>query len=182
MNNYYKDNMEIKIMEAFTSMKSDQEIEMPNVEDELSKLLIKKNKQTKNHWRKTAASVAAIVTVCCIAVAAIINNAIMVSDDNKAEATENVCMPEVENALSVPADSAMSMPRIAAFDNAELCEIMDSISNIYKVEVVFINEDVKHLHLHFKFCTDDELNDVIQNMNMFEKINIKEKEGRLEVE
>lgn len=174
--------MEIKIMETFTSMKSDQEIGMPNVEDELSKLLRKKNKQTKNHWRKIAASVAATVTVCCIAVAAIINHGMMASDGNKAEVTEKVCMPEANNTLIVPVDTALTVPRIATFDNAELCEIMDSISNIYKVEVVFANEEVKHLHLHFKFCTADKLNDVIQHLNMFEKINIKEKEGILEVE
>lgn len=182
MNKNYKDNMEIKIMEAFTSMKSDQEIGMPDVEDELSKLLRNRDKQAKNHWRKTAASVVAIITVCCIAVAAIINHGIIASDVNKAEATENVFLPEAKNALSIPADTAMTMSRIVAFDNAELCEIMDSISKIYKVEAVFVNEDAKHLHLHFKFYTDDRLNDVIQNLNMFEKINIKEKEGILEVE
>lgn len=163
-------------------MKSDQEIGMPDVEDELSELLRKRNKQAKNHWRKVAASVAAVVTVCCIAVAAIVNHVIMAYDEDKAEVTGNVFMYGVENEASVTEDTVMTTSRVVAFDNAELCEIMDSISNIYKVEVGFVNEEVKHLHLHFKFCTDDKLNDVISNLNMFEKISIKEKEGRLEVE
>lgn len=163
-------------------MKSDQEIGMPDVESQLSELLRKKNKQTKNYWRKIAASIAIIFAVSCIAIAAIINHEIMASDENKPEATENEFMPEAKNTLSVPADTALAMPRIVAFDNAELCEIVDSIAGIYKLEVVFINEEVKHLHLHFKFRTDDKLNDVIQNLNMFEKINIKDKEGILEVE
>lgn len=182
MNKNYKDDMEIRIMEAFTSMKSDQEIGMPDVEAELSELLRKKNMQTKNHWRKIAASVTAIITVCCIGVAAIINHGAMVSNENKIDVTENTYTEEAKNALTVSADTALTMSRIVAFDNAELCEIMDSINNIYKVKVVFNNEEVKHLHLHFKFCTDDKLNDVIQSLDMFEKINIKEKEGKLEVE
>lgn len=174
--------MEIKIMEAFTSMKSDHEIGMPNIEDELSKLMIKRNKQTMNHWRKIAASVAAIVTVCCIAMAAIINHITMVSDESKADITENTFTTEAKNTQTIPVDTTLALQHIVAFDNAELFEIMDSLNNTYKVEVVFNNEEVKHLHLHFKFCTGDKLNDIIQNLNMFEKINIKQTDGKLEVE
>lgn len=183
MNKNNKDNMEIKIMEAFTSMKSDQEIGMPDIEDELSKLMIRRNRQTMmNHWRKIAASVATIVTVCCIAVAAIINHRTMVSDENKADITENTFTTKARNTQAIPVDTTLAMPRLVALDNAELCEIMDSLNNIYKVEVVFNNEEVKHLHLHFKFCTGDKLSEVIQNLNMFEKINIKQTDGKLEVE
>lgn len=174
--------MELKIMEAFTSMKQDKEIGMPNIEDELSKVLAKRNKRVVSNWRKIAVSVAVIVTICSIAVATIINHRISVSNQIKSDVSRNIVATESRNTQSIPENPSLTVSHVVSFDNAELSEIMDSIGNVYKIEFVFVNEEIKHLHLHFKFDTSDTLNDIIQNLNMFERINIKEKEGILEVE
>ena len=56
MNKNHKDNMELKIMEAFTSVKSDKEIGLPNVEEELAKLMARKNKRRVIFFRKIVPS------------------------------------------------------------------------------------------------------------------------------
>lgn len=182
MNVNYKDDMEIKIMEAFASVKSDQEIGMPDVEEELSKIMVNRNKQDRKHWRNIAAAVAVIVTASCIAVAAIINNRASSLDEFKLDTAMSPLSTQPGEEQVISADTTVSMPHMVTFENAELNEIMDSIDNIYNVEVVFMNDDVRHLHLHFKFDANAKLSNVVQNLNMFDKINIKEKEGKLEVE
>lgn len=130
-------------------------------------------------------SMAIIFAASCIAVAAIIEHqtiAAFLSEKSKTDVSENSITKGQYIKQTISTDTTIIKPHVVAFDNAELCEIMDSINNIYKVKVVFNNEEVKHLHLHFKFCTDDKLNDVIQSLDMFEKINIREKEGILEIE
>lgn len=180
-----RDDIELKIMEAFTSVKSDKEIGMPDIEKEFSTITAKQNKSSQNSLRKIAAVAAIIIAISCIAVAAIINRKTIVnifSNRNKIEISRDAFTIVQDDALAVPTDTTLAKSRMIAFENAELCEIMDSINNVYNTNVVFKNEDIKHLHLHFCFNTDEKLNDVIISLNMFEKINIRLKDKKLEVE
>lgn len=178
-----KDDMDIEVMEAFTSMKSDQEIGMPDVDEELAKLKAVRVKPHVSPFRTIAASVAIIVAVSSIAVAAVVNReaiANFFAGDNT---------PVAENAAAIPAelqivpnDTIMVTPGVVMFENNELVEIMTSISNGYKKEVVFKTEAVKHIHLHFQYNTEEKLEQVLQSLNMFEKISVKLNNNKLEVE
>lgn len=176
--------MEIKIMETFTSMKSDQEIGMPNVEEELIKLMARKNRRRVVFFRKMAASIAFAVAICGIAIAAIVNHG-AISDffSGKANSIAEEKLMRISNDLTIiPSDTVTITSGVMMFENSELADIMQSISNAYKKEVVFKNEELKHVHLHFQYNTEDKLEQVLQSLNMFEKINVKFNDDKLEVE
>lgn len=184
MNKNHKDSMEIKIMEAFTSMKSYQEIGMPNVEEELAKLMARKNRRRVVFFRKMAASIAFAVAICGIAVAAIVNHGAIPSFFfGKTNSIAEEKQMRISNDLTIiPSDTVTVTSGVVMFENSELADIMLSISNAYKKEVVFKNEELKHVHLHFQYKTEDKLELVLQSLNMFEKINVKLNDDKLEVE
>lgn len=180
-----KDNIGFEVMEAFTSMKSDQDIGMPNVEQELAKLKAKRNSQSVSAFRKIAASIAIVLAISGIAVAAIINHQAIYSlltdnDSNTISETSTAIIPN--ELLITPSDTVVVKPGVVMFENAELDEIMTSISNNYKIEVVFKKEELKHLHLHYQYNTEDKLEQVLQTLNSFEKINVNNNKGKLEVQ
>lgn len=175
----HKDNMEIEIMEAFTSMKSDREIGMPDIEQELAKLTERMETRASSLSRKIASTIAVLVAISGIAVAAVVNHQAIVNffSGNK-ETTVSA-----ENRLqSTTSDSIAATPKVVKFENSELAEIMSSISNTYKTDVTFKDVEKKHIHLHFQYYTSDKLEQVIISLNMFEKIDVKLVDGKLEVE
>lgn len=171
--------MNQEIMEAFTSMKSDQEIGMPDIEQELVRVKAQHQaRRPKSMWRKVAASVAVIVTVCGLALAAVVYRASV----QPAEPTAAVEAPSVPaELLIVPNDSVETPSGIIRFDNAELVDIMTSISNAYQREVVFSDEQKKHIRLHFQYNTTYPLTKVVEALNTFEKIQVSCNDKRLEV-
>lgn len=184
MNKDHKDNMELKIMEAFTSMKSNQEIGMPNVEEELARLLARKNRRRVVFLRKIAASIVFAVVICGIAVAAIVNHGAI--PDFFSDKTNNIAEEEQMripyDQTIIPSDTVTVTSGVVMFENSELADIMQGISNAYKKEIVFKNEELRHVHLHFQYNTEDKLELVLQGLNMFEKINVKLDDDKLEVE
>lgn len=178
-----KDELELELMEAFTSTKSDQEIGMPDVEHELSQVMARRR---GNGWpfRKVAVSVAIVVAVTGMAVAAVVKYAGMshLFTGTKTTQMARASLGEVPvDLLIVPSDTIAVKPGMVRYDNAELVEIMTSLSNTYRKEVVFRKEELKHLHLHFQYSTEDKLEQVLQSLNMFEKITVKLNDGILEV-
>lgn len=171
-------------MEAFTSMKSDQEIGMPNVEKELAKLMVRKKRQRVVFFRKLAASIAFAVAVCGITVAAIVNHGAIPEffSDKTKDIAEEKQMGIPNDLTIIPSDTVTVTSGVVMFENSELADIMQSISNAYKKEVVFKNEELRHVHLHFQYNTEDKLEQVLQSLNMFEKINVKLNDDKLEVE
>ena len=173
------DNMEIEIMEAFTSMKSDREIGMPDIEQELAKLTVGRYAHGSTFLSKIASTIAILVAISGIAVAAIVNHQAIANFFSGYKET----IVSAENRLkSITSDSIAATPKVIEFENSELAEIMNSIGNTYKTDVRFKEEEKKHIHLHFQYNTSDKLDQVIFSLNMFEKINIKLVDGKLEVE
>lgn len=179
-----KDDMELEVMEAFASTKSDEEIGMPDVEQELTLLKARKNQTHISPFRQIAASVILVLAIGGIAVAAVANRQAIadffVHSDVSAE--KQVAEIVSDNLRITPSDSIVVNPGVIMFENAELVEIMTSISNSYKVEVIFRDEALKSLHLHFQYNTDDKFDLILESLNMFEKIRIKMNDGKLVVE
>lgn len=165
-------------MEAFTSMKSDREIGMPDIEQELAKLTGAEKKHAPSLLRKIASTLTILVAISGIAVAAVNHQAIVnFFTGNKDSAVS------MENRLqSNASDSIAAKSKVVKFENSELAEIMSSIGNTYKTEVTFKDVEKKHIHLHFQYYTSDKLEQVIISLNMFEKIDVKLVDGKLEVE
>ncbi len=157
---------------------------MPNVEDELAKLMARKNRQRVISFRRIAAAIATVLAISGIAIAAIVNRGV-ISDfyysNNKSIVAEK--QAKISNEVTIiPSDSVTIASGVMMFEDSELADIMLSISNAYKKEVVFKNEELKYIHLHYHYNTDDKLEHVLQSLNMFEKINVKLNNDKLEVE
>ena len=170
--------MEIEIMEAFTSIKSDQEIGMPDVEHELARLKARRNVPSVSPFRKIAATIAIVVAISGIAVAAVVNHqAITNFFTGNRTSVEAEAQPQL-----APSDTIPAKPKVVKFANSELEEIMTSIGCNYGKSVIFKKEELKHVHLHFQYDTSEKLERVILCLNMFEKIKIRLNGDKLEVE
>lgn len=181
------DNIEFELMEAFTAEKSDKDIGMPDIEQELAMVKEKHSRQTFLPMRKIAASVAVIMALGGITLAAVVNsdriaqfftheNEVPVSNVTKTSVTKN------SDLIIMPSDTVVVQKGDIIFDDTCLADIMTSISNNYHVNVEFSNKELKTIRLHFRYNTSDSLEDVIKTLNMFEKIKVRYDNEKLEVE
>lgn len=97
---------------------------------------------------------------------------------------EQVSVPDLApaNLMIIPNDSVPRPSGVVTFDNHELADILTSICNAYRVEIVFKDEEQKHIRLHFSYDTKDRLADVIESLNTFEKFRLELKDDKLKVE
>ena len=62
---------------------------------------------------------------------------------------------------------------IRTFENAELQQILQELSDFYHVGVKFHNEQSRHIRLYTKWDTTAPLNQMIELLNGFEKVSIR---------
>ena len=92
-------------------------------------------------------------------------------------------LPEAEKGLVLlPCDTIPAIKGDVTFEDNELEEVLRSICNAYKVEIVFRNEEQKHILLHFSYNTEDKLQDVVDGLNLLKKFCLKQKDNKLTVE
>ena len=61
---------------------------------------------------------------------------------------------------------------VRTFENAELQEILQELSDHYHVGVEFRNDQSRHIRLYTKWDTSAPLNLIIERLNGFEKVSI----------
>ncbi len=130
-----------------------------------------------------AASIAAIICVSAVAVAAGIAVTFAVSEHRAATVAEtaNVKTEVIAPTLSAEVtavkesehgDTIMADMTPVMFENEPLETIMKKIAEAYGVEVKFNNKEAAALHLFYKFDPALPLGEVIEQLNTFEQINI----------
>lgn len=182
-----KDNIELELMEAFTSIKSDKDIGIPDIEQELAMIKEKHNKRIVFHtMRRIAASIAIILTLGGITLAAVNSDVIaqlFEAKDEHTSTSQSEPITSINNDLIIlPSDTVTVQKGEVVFDDSSLSDIMMSISNNYSIPVEFNNKELKDVRLHFRYDTSDALDDVVKALNMFEKIKIRKINGKLEIE
>ena len=68
---------------------------------------------------------------------------------------------------------------IRTFVNTELEQILDELADHYHVDVDFRNEQARHIRLYTKWDTTAPLSQMIDRLNNFERINIRQTEKHL---
>lgn len=189
MNSNHQDDIHLDVMEAFTSMHTDHEIGMPDVSQELARVKASVNARRHRHamtrLRKTAAVAAIVIAVSGVALAAVVSHTSIASlfTDTRQPSAAPAPAPSVASPVSqsvAPADS-ITHPEMVSFDHATLSDIMASIGHTYGKTVIFCNDDLRPLRLHFRYSTGDTLQQVIESLNMFEKITVTINGDNLEV-
>lgn len=139
--------------------------------------------------RKVAA-VAAVLVVSGITFAAIhlVTRSHQPSDKNNTElvssrkdSIQQVSAPQKSN-IEEKTDSASLAQLPLVYENAELQNILTSIAGHFHLQVTYQNESARHIRLFLQLEKNMSLDDIIELMNHFEKVNIRHEGQTLIVE
>lgn len=194
-----ENNMELEVMRAFNSRKTDQEIAMPDVEQELSRLKARmatsrspkgEDSQASSHLyigvhslRKVAAILVAALVLTSLSYAAVRTSFFTHSwneaNEQVAEPTPNAepteqpaCKPEI----------TMKGDSIVLFKDVRLDSILMLTDVHYEVESQFNDAELRQIRLLFKWHKQHSLDEVLQRLNGFERFQIRREENNLIVE
>lgn len=139
--------------------------------------------------RKVAA-VAAVLVVSGITFAAIhlVTRSHQPSDKNNTElvasrkdSIQQVSAPQKSN-IEEKADSASLAQLPLVYENAELQNILTPIAGHFHLQVTYQNESARHIRLFLQLEENMSLDDIIELLNHFEKVNIRHEGQTLIVE
>ncbi len=196
----------VEIRQSLDYCKSKEEMKMPSIDAEWEKL--KEEKQQKEEMNQNAetqhtaklfplwspmrkvAAVAAVLVVSGITFAAIhlVTRSRQASDNNNTElvasrkdSIQQVSAPQKSN-IEEKTDSASLAQLPLVYENAELQNILTPIAAHFHLQVTYQNESARHIRLFLQLEKNMSLDDIIELMNHFEKVNIRHEGQTLIVE
>ena len=201
----------IETRQSLDFAKSKEEMKMPSIDAEWEKLkdeMKLKEKQQKEEMNQNAetqqtaklfplwspmrkvAAVAAVLVVSGITFAAIhlVTRSHQASDfDNtelvasRKDSVQQVSAPQKSN-IEEKTDSASLAQLPLVYENAELQNILTPIAGHFHLQVTYQNESARHIRLFLQLEKNMSLDDIIELMNHFEKVNIRHEGQTLIVE
>ena len=179
-----KDEMKLKKKQQKEVMKQKDEMKQKEETQQIAKLL-----PLWSPMRKVAA-VAAVLVVSGITFAAIhlVTRSHQPSDKNNTElvasrkdSIQQVSAPQKSN-IEEKTDSASLAQLPLVYENAELQNILTPIAGHFHLQVTYQNESARHIRLFLQLEKNMSLDDIIELMNHFEKVNIRHEGQTLIVE
>ncbi len=196
----------VETRQSLDFAKSKEKMKMPSIDAEWEKLKdemklkeeMSQNAETQQTaklfplWspmRKVAA-VAAVLVVSGITFAAIhlVTRSYQPSDNNNTElvssrkdSIQQVAAPQKSN-IEEKTDSASLAQLPLVYENAELQNILTPIAGHFHLQVTYQNESARHIRLFLQLEKNMSLDDIIELMNHFEKVNIRHEGQTLIVE
>ena len=185
---------------------SKEKMKMPSIDAEWEKL--KEEKQQKEEMSQNAetqqtaklfslwspmrkvAAVAAVLVVSGITFAAIhlVTRSHQPSDNSNTElvasqkdSIQQVSAPQKSN-IEEKTDSASLAQLPLVYENAELQNILTPIAEHFHLQVTYQNESARHIRLFLQLEKNMSLDDIIELLNHFEKVNIRHEGQTLIVE
>ena len=196
----------IETRQSLDFAKSKEEMKMPSIDAEWEKL--KEEKQQKEEMSQNAetqqtaklfslwspmrkvAAVAAVLFVSGITFAAIhlVTRSHQPSDNSNTElvasqkdSIQQVSAPQKSN-IEEKTDSASLAQLPLVYENAELQNILTPIAGHFHLQVTYQNESARHIRLFLQLEKNMSLDDIIELLNHFEKVNIRHEGQTLIVE
>jgi hypothetical protein len=179
-----KDEMKLKKKQQKEVMKQKDEMKQKEETQQIAKLL-----PLWSPMRKVAA-VAAVLVVSGITFAAIhlVTRSHQPSDKNNTElvasrkdSIQQVSAPQKSN-IEEKTDSVSLAQLPLVYENAELQNILTPIARHFHLLVTYQNESARHIRLFLQLEKNMSLDDIIELMNHFEKVNIRHEGQTLIVE
>lgn len=201
----------VETRQSLDFAKSKEEMKMPSIDAEWEKLkdeMKLKEKQQKEEMSQNAetqqtakqlplwspmrkvAAVAAVLVVSGITFAAIhlVTRSHQASDKHNTElvtshkdSIQQVPTPQKSN-IEEKTDSASLAQLPLVYENAELQNILTPIAGHFHLQVTYQNESARHIRLFLQLEKNMSLDDIIELMNHFEKVNIRHEGQTLIVE
>lgn len=196
----------VETRQSLNFAKSKEKMKMPSIDAEWEKL--KEEKQQKEEMNQNAetqqtaklfslwspmrkvAAVAAVLVVSGITFAAIhlVTRSHQPSDNSNTElvasqkdSIQQVSAPQKSN-IEEKTDSASLAQLPLVYENAELQNILTPIAGHFHLQVTYQNESARHIRLFLQLEKNMSLDDIIELMNHFEKVNIRHEGQTLIVE
>ncbi len=196
----------VETRQSLDFAKSKEEMKMPSIDAEWEKL--KEEKQQKEEMSQNAetqqttksfplwspmrkvAAVAAVLVVSGITFAAIhlVTRSHQASDKHNTElvssrkdSIQQVSAPHKSN-IEEKTDSASLAQLPLVYENAELQNILTPIAGHFHLQVTYQNESARHIRLFLQLEKNMSLDDIIELLNHFEKVNIRHEGQTLIVE
>ena len=196
----------VETRQSLDFAKSKEKMKMPSIDAEWEKL--KEEMQQKEEMSQNAetqqtaklfplwspmrkvAAVAAVLVVSGITFAAIhlVTRSHQASDKNNTElvasqkdSIQQVSAPQKSN-IEEKADSASLAQLPLVYENAELQNILTPIAGHFHLQVTYQNESARHIRLFLQLEKNMSLDDIIELLNHFEKVNIRHEGQTLIVE
>lgn len=196
----------VETRQSLDFAKSKEKMKMPSIDAEWEKL--KEEKQQKDETKQNAetqqtaklfplwspmrkvAAVAAVLVVSGITFAAIhlVTRSHQASDNSNTElvasrkdSIQQVSAPQKSN-IEEKTDSASLAQLPLVYENAELQNILTPIAGHFHLQVTYQNESARHIRLFLQLEKNMSLDDIIELMNHFEKVNIRHEGQTLIVE
>ena len=196
----------IETRQSLDFAKSKEKMKMPSIDAEWEKL--KEEKQQKEEMNQNAetqqtaklfslwspmrkvAAVAAVLVVSGITFAAIhlVTRSHQPSDNSNTElvasqkdSIQQVSAPQKSN-IEEKTDSASLAQLPLVYENAELQNILTPIAGHFHLQVTYQNESARHIRLFLQLEKNMSLDDIIELLNHFEKVNIRHEGQTLIVE
>ena len=139
-------------------------------------------KQQGFGWMKIAASFIGVLLVSGIAFAAI--HIVRQHQKQKApqsEITENVTNPVTTLPADTLANDTVTVQPVI-YDNTPLEKMLPEIAAHYDVKVIFTNDEVRGLRFRFVWNPQQGINQVISDLNQFERLTVTRKDSQIIVE
>ncbi len=198
--------LQVETRQSLDFGKSKEEMKTPSIDAEWEKL--KEEKQQKEEMNQNAetqhtakllplwspmrkvAAVAAVLVVSGITFAAIhlVTRSHQPSDNDNTElmasrkdSIQQVSAPQKSN-IEEKTDSASLAQLPLVYENTELQNILTPIAGHFHLQVTYQNESARHIRLFLQLEKNMSLDDIIELMNHFEKVNIRHEGQTLIVE
>ena len=198
--------LQVETRQSLDFAMSKEKMKMPSIDAEWEKL--KEEKQQKEEMSQNAetqqtaklfslwspmrkvAAVAAVLVVSGITFAAIhlVTRSHQPSDNSNTElvasqkdSIQQVSAPQKSN-IEEKTDSASLAQLPLVYENAELQNILTPIAGHFHLQVTYQNESARHIRLFLQLEKNMSLDDIIELLNHFEKVNIRHEGQTLIVE
>jgi len=171
------------MVEAKRSSRHRQNKELVNVDAAWQRFNQKfQPKQSSSNWMKIAASFIGVLLVSGIAFAAIhIVRQYQKQETPQTEIAEKVTNPVTTLlADTLTKDTVIVQPVI--YDNIPLEKMLPEIAAHYDVKVVFANDEARGLRFHFVWNPQQGIDQVISDLNQFERLSATLKDNQITVE
>ena len=133
----------------------------------------------RRNWQKVAATFISILFVTGIAIAAI--RSLTTVPSPKGEESEQIQNTDRESEKTTPLahEKGIENEVPVVFDNVTLDSIAKDIAAYHQMEVDLQNEQAKQLRFYFVWNQEDDLQEVLEKLNMFEHVDMTVENGKL---
>ena len=167
------------LCKADAAIEANEEVDVDAEWENFSEKHAVRPRRSKFWFGSRAASIAAIVGTSIVAVAAGIAVSVATVDNKPKPSAENIAVAQSvttvsADTLTAHSDTALVNLIPIMFENEPLEKIMEEVAVVYGVEIAFNNKEAALLHLYYKFDPSLPLTEVVEQLNTFEQIKIKQ--------